>query len=289
MIELHSVQSNKYKLDGGAMFGNAAKPLWERWIPSDGLNRLRLSTRTLLAITDNDKILFDTGIGSYLAPKFADRFGVTESDHMLQKNLEAKGISEDDITQIFISHMHFDHAGGLLSTWQEESESDLLFPNAKYYVSETAWERSNNPHPRDRASYIPLLNRKLAESQRLVKVSKGDTFSFDALDIAFFHSDGHSPGLLSFDLEYPGGHLVFPTDLIPGRSWVHLPITMGYDRFPEHLIEEKKEVLASIVKNDAWIFYVHDPDIAASKVIYDDTRHTYKPVDEQPELIIRIN
>lgn len=285
-MQLYSVPSNAYKLDGGAMFGNAAKTVWERWLPADDRNRLSLATRPLLVLTQKETILFETGIGAYMEPKYRDRYGVDEPDHMLLKSLAEKGISQRDVTRIFISHLHFDHAGGLLSAWQAGKEPELLFPNAKYYVGEEAWERANHPHPRDRASFIPQLHKQLEQSQRLVLIKRDDVFHFDEFDLNFYHSDGHTPGLLCADLRYGTGRMVYASDLIPGRFWVHLPISMGYDRFPELLIDEKKALLDSMANKNAWLFYVHDPDFSVSKVHFDDEQKTYSAVDAQQDLAV---
>ncbi len=285
-MQLYSVLSNAYKLDGGAMFGNAAKTVWERWMPADEQNRIRLATRALLVITQKETILFETGIGAYMEPRYRDRYGVDESEHMLLKSLAQKGISPADITRIFVSHLHFDHAGGLLSALQEGQEPELLFPNAKYYVGEEAWERAVHPHPRDRASFIPLLHRQLEQSQRLTLIKKGEVLSFGEFELHFFHSDGHTPGLLCADLRYGKDRLVYASDLIPGRFWVHLPISMGYDRFPELLIDEKNTLLTSLAKENAWLFYVHDPDFAVSKVQVDNEHKTFVAVDARKDLVI---
>ena len=285
-IQLYSALSNAYKLDGGAMFGNAAKAVWEHWLPADEQNRLRLATRALLVITQTEMILFETGIGAYMEPKYRDRYGVDEPEHMLLKSLAQKGISEADVTRIFISHLHFDHAGGLLSAWQAGKQPELLFPNARYYVGEEAWERANHPHPRDRASFIPQLHQQLEQSKRLALIKKGEVLSFDELELHFFHSDGHTPGLLCADLRYGQDRLVYASDLVPGRFWVHLPISMGYDRFPELLIDEKNILLTSLAKENAWIFYVHDPDLAVSKVQVDNEHKTFVAVDVQKDLAI---
>jgi len=283
-MQLYSVLSNAFKLDGGAMFGNAAKAIWDRWLPPDEQNRIRLATRALLVITQKEKILFETGIGAYMEPKFRDRYGVDEPGHRLIKSLEQRGVSPGDITRIFCSHLHFDHAGGLLSSWQAGKESDLLFPNAKYYVGEEAWERATHPHPRDRASFIPQLQKQLEQSHHLNLIKKDLILSFDELEIRFFNSDGHTPGLLCSDLHYGKDRLVYASDLIPGRFWVHLPISMGYDRFPELLIDEKYALLSSIAKENAWIFYTHDPDFAVSRVLYDEDHKTFSAVDTRREL-----
>ena len=268
------------------MFGNAAKAVWEHWMPVDEQNRLGLATRALLVITQKETILFETGIGAYMEPRFRERYGVNELEHMLLKSLAQKGISPADINRIFLSHLHFDHAGGLLSAWREGKEPELLFPNAEYYVGEEAWERATHPHPRDKASFIPMLHRQLEQSQRLTLIKKGDVLSFDELELQFFYSNGHTPGLLCADLRFGNERLVYASDLIPGRFWVHLPISMGFDRFPELLIDEKKALLTSLAKENAWIFYVHDPDFAVSKVQEDTEHKTFAAVDAQKDLAI---
>jgi glyoxylase-like metal-dependent hydrolase (beta-lactamase superfamily II) len=144
-MQLYSVPGNAFKLDGGAMFGNAAKVVWEHWLPPDEQNRIRLATRALLVITEKEKLLFETGIGAYMEPRYRERYGVDEPGHVLLESLAQKGISPADITRIFCSHLHFDHAGGLLSAWQAGREPELLFPNAKFYVGEEAWERATHP------------------------------------------------------------------------------------------------------------------------------------------------
>jgi glyoxylase-like metal-dependent hydrolase (beta-lactamase superfamily II) len=267
------------------MFGNSAKVVWEHWLPADDQNRLLLATRALLVITQKETILFDPGIGAYMDPRIRDRYGVEEPGHVLLQSLSQKGISPKDITRIFISHLHFDHAGGLLSAWQAGKEAELLFPNANYYVSEAAWERANHPHLRDRASFTPQLNAILEQSQRLHLVGKGDLFHLDEFELQFLLSEGHTPGLLCADLHFNRERLVYASDLIPGRFWVHLPISMGYDRFPELLIDEKKALLTSLAEDHAILFYGHDPDYAFSRVQVDSENRTFKAVDAQKELV----
>ena len=146
---------------------------------------------------------------------------------------------------------------------------DLLFPNATYIVGRTAWERALHPHSRDRASFIPHLNALLAESGRLEVV---DGTHSDCLgpDYRFFRSDGHTPGLLCTEIAMPGGPVVFAADLIPGVPWVHLPITMGYDRFPEQLIDEKATLLADLVARNGRLIFTHDPETALGRVVQDE-------------------
>ena len=274
-MKFASISGNTQRLDGGAMFGNAPKPLWETWTEVDELNRIELATRSLLVQTNKHNLLFEVGIGAYMEPKFKSRYGVQESEHLLLNNLEKHGLTDTDITGIVLSHLHFDHCGGLLSVWGKGVEQKLLFPNAQYYVSEEAWKRANNPHRRDKASFIPTLNRQLEKSGRLVIIKQDDVLLFDELDVQFFISDGHSPGMLCSNLYWNNTRLLFAADLIPGIAWIHLPITMGYDRYPELLINEKEELLTYAAREDAWLFFIHDPNVVAAKVTYDSSRGTF--------------
>jgi len=283
-MKLYSVASNIYKLDGGAMFGNAPKALWQKWIPADNQNRIRLATRTLLVVTGKHAILVDSGIGAYMEPKFRERFGVDEPEHMLVKSLEQRGLAPGDITDIILSHLHFDHAGGLLSAWQEGKEPRLLFPKANIYVSEAGWARATQPNSRDRASFIPALNKLLDQGGHLTLLKQDNVLFFDDLTVQFLLSEGHTPGLLCIDLRWEDERVVFASDLIPGRAWVHLPITMGYDRFPELLIEEKQALLQSLAGDGGWLAYVHDPEMAISRVQVDAEHNTFIPVDPLPAL-----
>lgn len=264
-----SILGNSQKLDGGAMFGNAPKALWSKWISSDEHNRIPLNCRALLVQNDNTNILLEAGIGMFFDPKLKDRYGVVEENHVLLNSLAAQNLKHEDIHFVVLSHLHFDHAGGLLSAWQENHIPQLLFPNAKFIVSKKAWERAIDPHTRDRSSFVPHLNHLLEKSERLKIVNTenakilGDGFSFR-------YSHGHTPGLLHTMVDMPAGPIIFASDLIPGTAWVHLPVTMGYDRAPEQLVDEKKEILNFAIKNHARLFYTHDHKVALSKIHQED-------------------
>ncbi len=268
-MKLSSIAGNSQKLDGGAMFGNAPKPLWTRWITPDERNRIPLACRALLVEEEDRRILLEAGIGVFFDPKLRDRYGVVEAEHVLLRSLGELGLSHEDIDVVVLSHLHFDHAGGLLSAWEEGQEPRLLFPNARFVVGKAAWERALNPHFRDRASFVPSLNRQLAESGRLELI---DSETSEVLGPAYrFHlSDGHTPGLLLTEIPTADGPLVFAGDLIPGVPWVHLPITMGYDRFPERLIEEKDELLTDLLARGGRLFFAHDPETATAGIVRDE-------------------
>jgi len=270
-MKIWSIEGNQQKLDGGAMFGNAPKAVWERWIKPDARNRIEIPTRTMLVEDLNGKlVLFETGIGAFFDPSLRDRFGVENSDHVLLSNLWKLGFKDEDIDVVVLSHLHFDHAGGLLSAWQKDQDYELLFPNAQYLVGKTQWQRATHPHPRDAASFIPELNHLLEQSGRLVLVDEQQhPLLGDAVRFSF--SDGHTPGLMLAEIGSPeGGGIVFCADLIPGRPWVHTSISMGYDRYSELLLNEKKRFLEDKLVRNVRLFFTHDKECAMVTVRKDD-------------------
>jgi len=269
LIKITSIEGNRQLLDGGAMFGNAPRPVWERWIAPDERGRIPLACRCLLIEWDNNKLLCETGIGAFFEPKLADRFGVqSPQQHLLLENLKALGHSPESINFVILSHLHFDHAGGLLPPFKEISagRKDLVFPNAQFIVGEEAWQRALHPHPRDRASFIPELTALLMKSGRLLLFPIDPLPKALAERIEFISSEGHTPGQLHTLFKGNQSKVFFCGDLIPGKAWVHVPITMGYDRFPERLIDEKQLVLQRALQENWLLFFTHDPSDAGCRV-----------------------
>lgn len=281
---IYSLEGNHQRLDGGAMFGNAPRAVWEKWAPPDSVGRIDLACRALLIEHSGKRILCETGIGAFFEPKMAERFGVQNPErHMLIESLKANDIDPDSIDYLILSHLHFDHAGGILPTYKEiqNGNSQLLFSKAQYVVGREAWERALHPHFRDKASFIPGLTDKLEKSGRLVIVEEDiNTLEGTLSDRLFFRrSFGHTPGQLHVGFRGDRKTVFFCGDLIPGRSWVHVPITMGYDRYPELLIDEKSE-LYSIADAENWLlFFTHDVDTAAAEIAL-NAQGKYVPTHE---------
>ncbi|OIP28613.1 hypothetical protein AUK22_03990 [bacterium CG2_30_54_10] len=279
-MKLFAIEGNIQKLDGGAMYGNAPREVWKKWSPPDDLNRITLACRGLLFETDDGRnILFETGIGSFFEDKLKERYGVSPREHALLENLRKVGVSDADIDVVVLSHMHFDHAGGVIEV--VDGKPRLLFPKAKFLLGRKHWQRAQNPHFRDKASFIPAINELLAASGRLTLIDDGKKHELAPL-VTFSFSDGHTPGLMISTIELPGGPLAFVADLIPALPWVRAAITMGYDRFPELLIDEKRALLETLACAGGSVFFTHDPEILAGKVIRDDKgQPAVSPVDRK--------
>jgi glyoxylase-like metal-dependent hydrolase (beta-lactamase superfamily II) len=282
MAHLWSILGNSQRLDGGAMFGNAPRAVWQRWIEPDESNRIPLACRAALVEEDSGRlVLFETGIGAFFPPKLRARYGVVEEEHVLLDNLARAGFSPNDIDVIVLSHLHFDHAGGLLATHEPDAPHRLAFSKAKLVVGREAWERAQKPHARDRASFIPELPPLLEATSRLeiVDGSRSSTLG-DAYRLHFSH--GHTPGLLLTEIPSESGPVLFASDLIPGTAWIHLPITMGYDRYPELLIDEKTRILSELREGSGRLFFTHDPKVALARIARNEDGR-FASIDALPE------
>lgn len=260
-VTVSAIEGNTQYLDGGAMFGNAPRVVWEKWHPCDKQGRIELATRALLVECAGTLFLCETGIGNFFPAHLATRYGIADHDNNRTLSaLAAHGVDPADIDYVILSHLHFDHAGGLLTR-----NGQLNFPAARYVVGKKAFARACSPHPRDRASFIAELPQKLQDSGRLMLVDSSTIAGIDNLEFIF--TDGHTPGQMHAVFHGNEQKIFFAGDLIPGAAWVHLPITAGYDRFPEKLIDEKHELYKRAEPENWLIFFMHDPKIRASRII----------------------
>lgn len=282
MRRLWSVLGNAQKLDGGAMFGNAPKAMWGKWSAPDEHNRIDLACRCLVVRDGERTVLCEAGIGAFFAPELRARFGVQEERHVLLEELAAIGVQPADVDVVVLSHLHFDHAGGVLQAHRPGAPLALAFPRAHFVVGRTAFQRAQRPHPRDRASFVPELPGLLEASGRLELID-GDRSAVLGDGFTFHTSHGHTPGMLLTEVATTRGPLLFCADLIPGVPWVRRAITMGYDRYPELLIDEKTTLLADLLARDGRLFFTHDPQVAVCRLARDQHGNTVG-VDPVPAL-----
>jgi glyoxylase-like metal-dependent hydrolase (beta-lactamase superfamily II) len=284
MLKLTSLTGNGQRLDGGAMFGNAPRALWSTWYPPDELGRITLACRAFLVEDGRRRILLETGIGAFFEPRLRERYGVLSDRHELLDSLAERGLTDADIDVVVLSHLHFDHAGGLLASYEPDMPARLLFPRAEFVVGRAAFERACAPHARDRASFIPELPRLLSESGRLRLVDPpSPPRELLGPCISLRETNGHTVGMLHATVQGTRGSAFFCADLVPGSAWVHLPMTMGYDRHAELLIDEKSALYAGLLAAGSFLLFTHDPNVAAARLAK-DARGRYAPSDSAPAL-----
>lgn len=260
--KLYSVQTGLFKLDGGAMFGVVPKPLWNKTNPADERNRIQMCMRALLLVSDKKKILIDDGVGYKLTERLNDIYGVDHSEFTLEKSLSSLGFTTTDITDVILTHLHFDHAGG--STFRDEDgKVKPTFPNAVYYLQRKQWEWGNNPSERDKASFFPENFVPLQEAG-ILKLIDGD-FDFD--DYIKLHVvNGHTPAMQLVTIRDDNQTILYTADLFPTTSHIPLPYIMGYDLFPLTTLDEKKKFLSQIVKENWLLFFEHDAFTETAKI-----------------------
>jgi glyoxylase-like metal-dependent hydrolase (beta-lactamase superfamily II) len=258
---VHPLETGHLWLDGGSMFGSVPKPLWSREHPADERNRIRLAMRCLLLDDGVRRLLIDVGIGTKFPPKLAEIYRL-EADRTLERALAEAGYAPGDVTDVLLTHLHFDHAGG--ATRAEGERLVPALPRARYHVRRANLENARHPNPRERASYMPENFEPLAVAGVL---EAGEGTETPWAGIAFVHAEGHTRGQRLVRVAGAGAVLYFVADLIPTRSHVRIPYVMGYDVAAVETMAEKRALLERAVAERAWICLEHDPDVAFARPV----------------------
>ncbi|MFD2563503.1 MBL fold metallo-hydrolase [Aquimarina rubra] len=258
-MKLHAVKAGNFKLDGGAMFGVVPKVLWNKTNPADANNLIDIAARCLL-IEDGDRlILIDTGMGNKQSDKFFGYYSLWGDDN-LDTSLKEKGFHRDDITDVFITHLHFDHCGGVIQWNQGKTGYEPAFKNAKVWSNENHWKWATEPNAREKASFLKENILPIHESGHLNFISRtGETFQKNTeLGFGVLFVDGHTEKQMIPHIKYKEKTIVFMADLLPTAGHVPLPYVMGYDTRPLLTLPEKKLFLENAAKNNWYLFMEHD-------------------------------
>ena len=258
---LHEIRDGTFSLDGGAMFGIVPKPLWQKRHPADERNRVQLALRCLLIENGGRRVLVDAGIGSKWDDKHRDIYAIDQSHHGLDRDLLRAGCAREEVTDVVLTHLHFDHAGGI--TRFEHGQRVLSFPGATHHLQRRNWNWARHPSDKDAGSFR-AENFDLLEGSGRLHLLDGQTELFPGIEL--FVSEGHTVGMQLVRVTSGESTLIFCGDLIPTTSHLRSSWVMAYDLYPLTSIEEKRMLLAQAVEEDWTLFFEHDPLVAACTV-----------------------
>ena len=269
--QLYSIETSEFALDGGAMFGIIPKPLWEKKAPADQYNRISMVTRSLLLVSDDHKIIVDTGNGTKWQEKFKDIYRIELNNMNLERSLANYGFTPEDITDVYCTHLHFDHVGG--NTKSVDGKLEPVFPNSKYWIQNENWELANSPSEKDQGSFMADDWTVLLENGMIHFVDGREPFLPGITQELTY---GHTTGLMHPIVEDSARKLIYMADLIPMAAHIPLPWVMAYDIHPVQTVQEKSEILPRIVNEEWIIFFEHDPVHQAATVQFDGKHYCLK-------------
>ena len=274
-MKIYPIEAGNFKLDGGAMFGVVPKVLWNKTNPADNNNMIDMAARCLL-IEDGDKLtLIDTGMGNKQSDKFFGYYNLW-GEHSLDNSLKKHGFTKDDVTDVFMTHLHFDHCGGSIQWNKERTHYEPAFKNARFWSNKEHWEWATKPNAREKASFLKENILPMQESGQLEFVEKDPSEKFvqpDKLNFDLLFVDGHTDKQMIPHINYQGKTLVFMADLLPTAGHIPLPYVMGYDTRPLLTLDEKAEFLKTAADKNFYLFLEHD---AHNEII--TVKHTEKGV-----------
>lgn len=258
-MNLYPINSGNFKLDGGAMFGVVPKTLWSRTNPADDKNMIDLGARCLLIEDGNRLILIDTGMGNKQSDKFFGYYYMW-GDDTIDTSLKAHGFHRDEITDVFLTHLHFDHCGGAIQWNKDRTGYEPAFKNAHFWNNAAHWDWATNPNAREKASFLKENILPIEDSGRLkfTDIPKGDTLKNSALGFDIFFADGHTEKQMIPMIQYKGKTICFMADLLPTAGHIPLPYVMGYDTRPLMTLSEKEKFLNMAADNGYYLFLEHD-------------------------------
>jgi glyoxylase-like metal-dependent hydrolase (beta-lactamase superfamily II) len=257
-MKVYSLETGYFKLDGGAMFGVVPKTIWQKTNPPNENNMCNWAMRLLLIEEGNKLMIVDTGIGNKQDEKFFS-FYFLNGDATLDKSLNKLGFNRNDITDVFLTHLHFDHCGGAIEFNTEKKAFRPAFPNAIYWSNERHWQWATVPNKREKASFLKENILPIQESGQLKFIDRTGDYSKDVFkNISVLFVDGHTDSMMIPHINYKGKTIVFMADLLPSVGHIPLPYVMGYDTRPLITLEEKEKFLTNAVNNEYVLFLEHD-------------------------------
>jgi glyoxylase-like metal-dependent hydrolase (beta-lactamase superfamily II) len=258
-MELFTIETGHFKLDGGAMFGVVPKSIWHKLNPADENNMISLAMRCLLVQDGKRLILIDNGMGSKQDAKFFGYYYL-HGNHSLDASLAKYGFSRADITDMVLTHLHFDHCGGSIAYNADRTKLETAFPNATYWVSEAHWREALAPNPREKASFLKENILPIQESGQLQLLQPGQQFHPE-IDLLF--TQGHTQSMMHPIVPFKGSKLIYLADVIPTQAHLPTPYVMGYDVRPLDTMKEKTDILNMALENNWVLYFEHDPHLQA--------------------------
>ena len=258
-MKLYPIESGNFKLDGGAMFGVVPKTIWNKTNPADGNNLIDIAARCLLIEDGNRLILIDTGMGNKQSEKFFGYYSLWGT-HSMDKSLAKFGFHRDDITDVFMTHLHFDHCGGSVQWNNDRTGYEVAVKNAKFWTNENHWDWATKPNAREKASFLTENIIPIKESGQLnfIKKPESDFLKESELNFGVFFVDGHTEKMMLPQIQYQDKTICFMADLIPTAGHIPLPYVMGYDTRPLLTLPEKEKFLTLAAENNYYLFLEHD-------------------------------